>query len=172
MCYQDLNECNDFVDGFTVLNTREYTFRAECLHIKSLYEKFRGKISKRARRLRNYFKKHFPNSRLAVIYGQTESSVNSIFFIREEERYRKPLLGTPIEGTRLYVTDEEGSTVKPLRSGEILVAGRHISPGYWKKSEITDEVFHQDEELGRLYWTGDNIKKLRHFIMNKEFSHL
>jgi amino acid adenylation domain-containing protein len=100
-------------------------------------------------------KKHFPNTRLAVIYGQTESSVDSIFFIREKESYQKPLLGTPLEGISLYVVDNEGSPVKPLRSGEILAAGHHISPGYWKMPEVTTQVFDRDQDLGIIYWTGD-----------------
>ncbi|MCK4760828.1 MAG: SDR family NAD(P)-dependent oxidoreductase, partial [Candidatus Aminicenantes bacterium] len=45
--------------------------------------------------------------------------------------------------------------VKTLQTGEILVACRYISPGYWKNPEATEEIFDQDEELGRIYWTGD-----------------
>jgi amino acid adenylation domain-containing protein len=99
--------------------------------------------------------KHFPHAGPAFIYGQTEASVNSILSIREGVRYNKPLLGTPLEGTRLFVADDEGNPVKPLRSGEILSASHHISPGYWKNPQATGEVFQDDRELGRLYWTGD-----------------
>jgi len=100
-------------------------------------------------------RKHFPHAGPAIIYGQTESSVNSVLLIQEGERYNRPLLGTPLPGTRLMVVDDEGTPVKPLRSGEILAASHHISPGYWKKTDATEEVFQNHPKLGRLYWTGD-----------------
>ncbi|MCK4761145.1 MAG: amino acid adenylation domain-containing protein [Candidatus Aminicenantes bacterium] len=99
--------------------------------------------------------KYFPHSKLANVYGQTESSVNSIHIFPEGGKYKKPLLGTPLDKTRLFVVDEDGDPVKTLQTGEILVACPHISPGYWKNQAATEEVFDQDEELGRIYWSGD-----------------
>ncbi|MCP4216670.1 MAG: amino acid adenylation domain-containing protein, partial [bacterium] len=101
------------------------------------------------------FKKYFPNSTLANVYGQTESSVNSICLIGANERYQKPLIGEPLDETEIFVVDEDGCPVDPLESGIILVACKHISPGYWKNPEVTETVFLEDDDIGRMYWTGD-----------------
>jgi len=101
------------------------------------------------------FKKHFPHSMLANVYGQTESSVNAICLIKQDQRYKKPNIGTPLEETEIFVIDDEGELVRTLEAGEILVACKHLSPGYWKNPEATENAFGHDDELGRLYWTGD-----------------
>ncbi len=101
------------------------------------------------------FKKYFPHSTLANVYGQTESSVNSIGLITGDQRYKKPIIGTPLEETGIFVVDDEGSPVDTLEAGEIVVACKHLSPGYWKNPEAVEKVFGEDETLGRLYWTGD-----------------
>ncbi len=36
-----------------------------------------------------------------------------------------------------------------------MVAGKYISPGYWKNDEATQTTFSSDDELGILYFTGD-----------------
>jgi amino acid adenylation domain-containing protein len=101
------------------------------------------------------FKKYFPHSTLANVYGQTESSVNSICLITGDQRYKKPIIGTPLEETGIFVVDDEGSPVDTLEAGEIVVACKYLSPGYWKNPEAVEKVFGEDEALGRLYWTGD-----------------
>jgi amino acid adenylation domain-containing protein len=101
------------------------------------------------------FNRFFPHSTLAVIYGQTESSINSIHVIQQGETFGKPLLGTPLDEIEMLVIDDEGEPVGPLQSGEILIGCPYISPGYQGNPELTSAVFAQDEEFGRLYWTGD-----------------
>ncbi|NIM16368.1 MAG: AMP-binding protein, partial [Candidatus Aminicenantes bacterium] len=101
------------------------------------------------------FRRYFPHTTLANVYGQTESSVNSICLIKKDDRYKKPIIGTPLRDTRIFVIDDEGCPVSPLETGEILVACKYISPGYWKNPEATEKTFAADEELERLYWTGD-----------------
>jgi len=101
------------------------------------------------------FQDHFPYSTLASIYGQTESSVNAIWLVKPTETVDKFILGTPLSNTELFVVDDNGNEVNPLRTGEILVAGPHISLGYWQDEETTGNCFESDEEFGRLYWTGD-----------------
>jgi amino acid adenylation domain-containing protein len=103
----------------------------------------------------NMFKKFFPKSILANVYGQTESSVNSIWLIHPGETLDSFIIGKPLDNTRIFVVDEKGDEVDVLKIGEILAASPSISPGYWKDADASEQVFAQDPEFGRLYWTGD-----------------
>jgi amino acid adenylation domain-containing protein len=100
-------------------------------------------------------KQHFPHSTLVNIYGQTETSLNSLWKVRPADTVQHLLIGEPLEDTHLFVVDPEGDEVSPLEVGEILVASRHVSPGYWQEHELTQQVFSDDPQWGRLYWTGD-----------------
>ncbi len=101
------------------------------------------------------YKKYFPHCLLANVYGQTESSVDSIWTIRAQDTIKRLIIGEPLDDTRIYVVDEEGNEVEPFESGEILVACRHISPGYWRDEEATRKAFLEDPDIGRIYCTGD-----------------
>jgi amino acid adenylation domain-containing protein len=101
------------------------------------------------------FKKYFPQANLANVYGQTESSVNSIWLIRPEDSFEKVIIGEPLDRTRILLVDEEGNRADLFETGEILVASPHLSPGYWKEEEVTRQTFLPHPEYGRLYRTGD-----------------
>jgi tyrocidine synthetase-3 len=101
------------------------------------------------------FDNNFPHAALANVYGQTESSVNSIWTHRPGDSARLGELGEPLSQTELLLVDEEGEMVEDIGSGEIVVACRHIAPGYWEDEEATEDKFSDDPDLGPLYWTGD-----------------
>jgi amino acid adenylation domain-containing protein len=101
------------------------------------------------------FKRFFPNAVFANVYGQTESSVSSIWLVRPEDPVNKMLIGEPLDKTEILIVDEEGEILEDLGIGEIVVACDHISPGYWNNEESSKERFFDDPELGRLYRTGD-----------------
>ncbi|MGE5342197.1 MAG: amino acid adenylation domain-containing protein [Candidatus Omnitrophota bacterium] len=103
------------------------------------------------------FEKCFPQATLAAVYGQTESSVDSIALIRAGagQTFKRSIIGTPFDNTQIFVINEDGDPVQPLETGEILVACPHITPGYWKNPEAGEKAFADDDEFGRLYWTGD-----------------
>jgi len=98
---------------------------------------------------------HFPCTLLAHMYGQTESSVNTMGYIDVKETNAVITLGTPLPGVELLVLNEEGEEVEELETGEIVVVSKHIALGYWKNPEATAKVFLYDEELGRMYRSGD-----------------
>ena len=97
----------------------------------------------------------FPHSTLSNIYGQTESSLNSTFEIRPGDGPAKPVIGEPLSDTELLLVDDEGDIVEGMGVGEIVVACPHLARGYWRDEELTEEKFDEDEDLGRIYWTGD-----------------
>jgi len=101
------------------------------------------------------FKDRFPNARLANIYGQTESTVNSIWVYSPEMPFKKVVLGNPIGNTQLILVDEDGGVVEEMGSGEIVIASNHVAVEYWQDEENSKRVFTEDSDWGRLYWTGD-----------------
>lgn len=101
------------------------------------------------------FNAYFPSSTFANIYGQTESTVNSIWLFSPGDTFKKVIIGEPIGETEILLVDNEGGIVEEVGVGEIVIAGDHTALEYWKDKENTAKVFTSDNELGRLYWTGD-----------------
>jgi len=101
------------------------------------------------------FRAYFPGASLANVYGQTESSVSTICTITPKDTFEDVRLGEPLDETKILLVTEEGNTVETIGIGEIVVACDYIAPGYWRDQQAAQEVFTHDEELGRLYWTGD-----------------
>jgi amino acid adenylation domain-containing protein len=98
---------------------------------------------------------YFPFSRFGNIYGQTESTVSSIWQVSPGQVSTKIVIGKPIAETEILVVDDEGNEVDEHEAGEIVLAGPYLSAGYLNKVETTARAFSQDSQVGRLYWTGD-----------------
>ena len=66
-------------------------------------------------------------------------------------------VGYVVPDTQVLLLDDDGQEVPPTEVGEIAVKSRYLSPGYWRKPELTREVFLPDPEGGdeRIYRTGD-----------------
>jgi amino acid adenylation domain-containing protein len=101
------------------------------------------------------FVKHFPNGKFSNIYGQTESTVNSICILSKKDNVPMLTLGKPLDQTTLLLIGESGEEAGELGMGEIVVASNHVALGYWQDEEQTGYVFTDDVEMGKLYWTGD-----------------
>jgi len=101
------------------------------------------------------FKGYFPNALLANVYGQTESSVSSIAIYTREAIFGLPILGEPLDKTKILLVTEEGEVLEDIGTGEIVISCDHLAPGYWRDDENTREKFTHDPDLGKLYWTGD-----------------
>ncbi|MCP5107643.1 MAG: amino acid adenylation domain-containing protein, partial [bacterium] len=104
--------------------------------------------------------KYFPRALLANVYGQTESSVNSIWLVRPGDAVNNFVIGEPLDETEIFVVDADGNEVAGLRSGEIVVACAHLSPGYWRDEAAGQSPFETDDEMGPMYWTGDTGRLL------------
>lgn len=101
------------------------------------------------------YRKYFPYSTFGNIYGQTESTVNSIWLFSRENDFEEVIIGASIDDTEILIIDGEGDEAGELETGEIVVAGPYISPGYVNNVEASAKVLTRDEEIGRLYWSGD-----------------
>lgn len=97
----------------------------------------------------------FPGASLAHMYGQTESSINTMGFIDTTSKVPKIKIGKPLEGIDVLVLNNDGEEVDEFDIGEIFIASDYLSPGYWQDPQANDRVFLYDTTLGRLYKTGD-----------------
>jgi amino acid adenylation domain-containing protein len=66
-------------------------------------------------------------------------------------------VGRPAEGMEIVVLGEDGREVGPEEVGEIALRSRHLSPGYWRRPDLTAKAFPpaQNGNGVRMYRTGD-----------------
>ncbi|GAB2964026.1 AMP-binding protein [Nonomuraea fastidiosa] len=98
---------------------------------------------------------HFPGARVVRQFGQTECKRISVM-PPEEDRERPDSVGLPLAGTSVQILGPDGEPVPTGTTGEIVVTGPHVMPGYWRNPEMTAKTFRRDPRTGevRLH-TGD-----------------
>ena len=66
-------------------------------------------------------------------------------------------LGDAVEDKHVMLLDDAGNEVGFNKIGEIVVRSRYLSPGYWRRPDLTETKFKADPLGGdaRLYFTGD-----------------
>jgi len=106
------------------------------------------------------FRKHFgPECMLVNGLGATETGIIRQYFMSQETPLPKDRvpIGYPIEGMEILLLDEEERQVPAGSAGEIAVRSDYLSPGYWRKPELTQAAFLPDPQGGnkRIYRTGD-----------------
>ncbi|WP_445045917.1 AMP-binding protein [Streptomyces sp. SAS_272] len=72
--------------------------------------------------------------------------------------HRHVPIGLPIAGTELMVVDEDGHTCAPGASGELLIAGTGLTPGYLGEPELTAAAF-AERDGRRWYRSGDRVRR-------------
>lgn len=98
-------------------------------------------------------KQLFPDARIMNAYGPTEATiVTTLIEITEEIIRDYPLLpiGYAMPGSTLLIDKSESGE----KEGELIIAGDHVSIGYYKRTELNDEKFflHNGQ---RAFRTGD-----------------
>jgi amino acid adenylation domain-containing protein len=65
--------------------------------------------------------------------------------------------GWPTEDAEIAIVAEDGSESAPGETGEIVVKSAYLSPGYWRRPDLTAKAFAPDPKRPgiRLYRTGD-----------------
>ncbi|WP_371484530.1 amino acid adenylation domain-containing protein [Kitasatospora sp. NBC_00315] len=104
-----------------------------------------------------------PGTRLVNAYGLTETVITSTLGeITADLLAPSPApvpVGTPLPGTTVYVLDDRLRPVPPGARGEVYIGGPAIARGYWRRPELTAELFlpdpHPDAPGARMYRTGD-----------------
>ncbi|WP_260192590.1 AMP-binding protein [Actinophytocola gossypii] len=97
----------------------------------------------------------FPGVRVVRQFGQTECKRISVM-PPDQDTERPGSVGLPLPGTEVAILDQDGVPLPPGETGEIVVTGPHVMPGYWRAPEQTARTFRRDERTGapRLH-TGD-----------------
>ncbi len=91
----------------------------------------------------------FPNARICMYWGLTEASRSSFMEIHSEPD-RMTSIGKPVsKDVDIKIFNENGEEVPFGQTGEVCVAGSHVTKGYLLKTE-NDDVF-----FGKYFRTGD-----------------
>jgi acyl-coenzyme A synthetase/AMP-(fatty) acid ligase len=106
------------------------------------------------------FQRHFAEGCIFVNrLGSTETGSIRWYFVDGKTRIdgAHVPVGYPVEDNEILLLDEAGVEVRCGQIGEICVKSRYLSPGYWRKPDITRAAFLPDPEGGdeRVYRTGD-----------------
>jgi non-ribosomal peptide synthetase component F len=100
--------------------------------------------------------------RLLNGYGPTESTTFATSYEVEEvaaDAVTIPI-GRPLSNTTAHVLDARGEPVPVGIAGELHLGGEGLATGYHNRPELTAERFIVHPELGRLYRTGDQCRRL------------
>ncbi len=106
------------------------------------------------------FKEHFPvNTVLSNALTGSETGLLRTFMMdHETEILGNDLpVGYRVEDKETLLLDDRGKRVDFNEVGEIVVSSEYLSPGYWRRPDLTEAKFKPDPNGGdrRLYFTGD-----------------
>ncbi|MET7993306.1 AMP-binding protein [Amycolatopsis sp. NPDC005232] len=97
----------------------------------------------------------FPGTRVVRQFGQTECKRITIMPPGEDDQ-RPGASGLPLPGTSVLILAADGTELPAGDIGEIVAAGPHVMPGYWRAPELSARAFRRDEATGELrLHTGD-----------------
>ena len=107
----------------------------------------------------NLFKKHFSSDCILVNrLGSSETGSLRMFFLGKDTEVRNNLVpvGYAVADNDVLLLDDSGAQVAG-DEGEIAVRTRYVSPGYWRRPDLTKDSFFDDpaDERGKIYRTGD-----------------
>lgn len=74
-------------------------------------------------------------------WGMTETSPAGLFLDIRDTRRKAGSAGKPVMHTEIRIVDGEGRDVPQGETGELLIRGPNVTPGYWNKPEATAAAF-------------------------------
>ena len=106
------------------------------------------------------YKRHFSRDCILVNrLGSTETGTLRWYFMDQSSPIEGNIVpvGYPVEDNEILLLDESGKEVSIDTIGEIAVKSRYVTPGYWRKPDLTKAAFLPGSERGdeRTYRTGD-----------------
>lgn len=106
-----------------------------------------------------------PNSIVENLYGPTELTIACTLYRWDPERSREHCemglvpIGEPYPGMEVRVVDEQLAPVPPGETGELLMTGPQLTPGYWNDPEKTAAAFVVPPGEARVFYrTGDRVR--------------
>lgn len=105
------------------------------------------------------------NAKVINLYGPTEACIVSTHRLYQGEKEDGTVpIGKPTGNVKVYVLDSEKRLVPIGVPGELYIGGDGLSPGYWKRPELTAERFISNpfdpKGKSRLYKTGDWVQMM------------
>jgi amino acid adenylation domain-containing protein len=107
-----------------------------------------------------------PNSTVENLYGPTEVTIACT--VHRWTADQKPEsaelgivpIGIPLPGMSALVVDPALLEVAPGETGELLMCGPQVTPGYWKDSELTERAFVVPPGQKAIHYrTGDRVRR-------------
>lgn len=95
-------------------------------------------------------------ARVTNMYGPTETTIWSSTQRVPDDCTGTVPIGLPIANTTLHVLDEDGRQTPVGVPGELCIGGDGVTPGYWKRPELTSDRFVMHDSA-RVYRTGDLV---------------
>ncbi len=100
--------------------------------------------------------------KLYNLYGPSEGTVLVSQFL-VDKKYKNNPIGKAIDNVKLYVVDEKQRLLPVGASGELVIAGPHVTRGYLNKPDktaqsYTSNLFSTEVGYERLYHTGDIVR--------------
>jgi acyl-CoA synthetase (AMP-forming)/AMP-acid ligase II len=118
------------------------------------------------------------NTEFFMMYGTTEAFRSTCLSPADFAR-KSGSVGKPLPGVEIAVVDEAGKRCPPGTIGEIVHRGAFVSPGYWKRNDVS--TFREDgvhtgdlgllDEDGYLYFVGRKdamIKRMGYQVYPEE----
>jgi amino acid adenylation domain-containing protein len=100
-----------------------------------------------------------PHCLIGVWFSSTETGNVTQFMIDGDTRISGDIvpIGYPAEDMQVLLLDDAGNPVTDDQFGQIAVRSRYLSPGYWRRPDLTNQRFLPDPDGGekRIYLTGD-----------------
>jgi fatty-acyl-CoA synthase len=96
----------------------------------------------------------FPSAWFADAYGLTETVSGDTFLDSASTRSKVGSVGRPCQYLQLDVWDENGASLPPGESGEVVLRGPKVFKGYWRDPDATRTAFD-----GGWFHTGDIGRK-------------
>lgn len=107
-------------------------------------------------------KKWAAGRRFVNAYGPTESTVCATYKICKEDDFDNVTIGNPIEGTKIYVLDDDLNPVPIGMLGELCITSIGLARGYFNAPELTSDKFVENtvDKTGfsRMYRTSDIVR--------------
>ena len=106
------------------------------------------------------YQRHFSaNTILVIRFGTTETGTLRRMYFDSESSLKEiqNAVGYATEGADICLIDDNGAALPCDAVGEIVVKSRYLSPGYWRRPDLSREKFFPDPNDGdqRIYHTGD-----------------
>ncbi|MFE7536264.1 amino acid adenylation domain-containing protein [Streptomyces rhizosphaericola] len=110
--------------------------------------------------VRRWFDLFGDGQRIANLYGPTEATINTTCHIiqsRPADDVTRLPIGRPVAGTEVAVVGPDGEDRRPGESGELLIAGVGLTPGYLGEPDLTEAAF-TTRRGRRWYRSGDRVR--------------